>query len=56
LGVSVIWRVFALRGRTCWRCGGFATDIDHVVAIADGGTDSLANLRPACARCNRGRR
>lgn len=24
--------------------------------IADGGSDSLGNLRPSCARCNRGRR
>ncbi|MGI9019599.1 MAG: HNH endonuclease [Solirubrobacterales bacterium] len=24
--------------------------------FADGGTDDLSNLRPACTRCNRGRR
>lgn len=33
-----------------------ATDVDHLIPIADGGDDSLANLRPVCARCNRGRR
>jgi 5-methylcytosine-specific restriction endonuclease McrA len=38
-----------LRGRP-------ATDIDHVVLIADGGSDALENLRPACARCNRSKR
>jgi 5-methylcytosine-specific restriction endonuclease McrA len=36
-------------------CGATATDIDHLIPIADGGTDELSNLRPACARCNRGR-
>lgn len=46
--------MFALKGRTCWRCGEFAADVDHVVPVADGGDDSLANLRPACVRCNRG--
>jgi 5-methylcytosine-specific restriction endonuclease McrA len=31
-----------------------ATDVDHLIPIASGGDDSLANLRPSCARCNRG--
>jgi 5-methylcytosine-specific restriction endonuclease McrA len=90
--------VFARYGRVCVHCGAPATDVDHLVPIADGGDDSLANLsskperieseikgatnpwmplipvelpngesamvnaaqirviRPACARCNRGRR
>jgi 5-methylcytosine-specific restriction endonuclease McrA len=33
-----------------------ATDVDHLTPIADGGDDSLANLRPSCVSCNRGRR
>jgi 5-methylcytosine-specific restriction endonuclease McrA len=37
-------------------CGAIATDVDHLIPIADGGDDSLANLRPSCARCNRGQR
>jgi 5-methylcytosine-specific restriction endonuclease McrA len=48
--------VFARYGRVCHVCGGIATDIDHIIPIAAGGTNSLENLRPACARCNRGRR
>ena len=48
--------VFAHYGRICHYCGEPATDIDHVIPIADGGNDSLANLRPSCARCSRGRR
>lgn len=37
----------------CFYCG--ATEritIDHVVAIARGGTDSIGNLVPACKSCN----
>jgi 5-methylcytosine-specific restriction endonuclease McrA len=48
-------RVFAMYGRTC-ACGAPATDVDHVVPTIVGGSDSLENLRPSCARCNRGRR
>jgi hypothetical protein len=40
----------------CWLCG---TDVDrdsatvdHVIAIADGGADTLANVRTACGPCN----
>jgi 5-methylcytosine-specific restriction endonuclease McrA len=38
------------------RCTGVATQVDHVVALADGGAhlDPL-NLRAACATCSRGR-
>jgi 5-methylcytosine-specific restriction endonuclease McrA len=49
-------QVLARYGRVCIHCGAPATDIDHLVPIADGGTDELSNLRPACAACNRGRR
>ena len=49
-------RADALEAAGLRGCGAFATDVDHLVPIAAGGTDSLANLRPACARCNRGRR
>jgi 5-methylcytosine-specific restriction endonuclease McrA len=48
--------VLARYGPNCVYCGAIATDIDHIVSIADGGTDELSNLRPARAACNRGRR
>jgi 5-methylcytosine-specific restriction endonuclease McrA len=48
--------VFARYGPNCVHCGAPATDVDHLIPIAVGGDDSLANLRPSCARCNRGRR
>jgi hypothetical protein len=44
--------VFARDGRICWRCGGYANTVDHVVAVVLGGTHDLANLRPACGHCN----
>ena len=49
-------QVFARYGRSCVYCGAPATDVDHLIPIADDGGDELSNLRPACARCNRGRR
>jgi 5-methylcytosine-specific restriction endonuclease McrA len=48
--------VFARYGSNCVYCDAIATEIDHIVPIAAGGDDSVGNLRPACARCNRGRR
>jgi 5-methylcytosine-specific restriction endonuclease McrA len=49
----------------CWYCGRqvelFSTNpddrlcIDHVVSQADGGSDDLTNLVPACKSCNSGK-
>lgn len=46
--------VFARYGRRCWKCGRYADTVDHVVAVALGGTHDLSNLRPACAADNYG--
>jgi 5-methylcytosine-specific restriction endonuclease McrA len=46
--------VFARYGRACWRCGGYATTVGHVVARVLGGGHDLENLRPECAPCNYG--
>jgi len=43
---------FAAYGHACWRCGAWAGTVDHVVAVALGGTHALSNLRPACQKCN----
>ena len=38
------------------RCTQYATDADHVVALADGGAMfDTHNLRASCKRCNGGR-
>jgi hypothetical protein len=37
-------RVFARYGKVCHVCGEPATDMDHLIPIAAGGTDELSNL------------
>lgn len=44
--------VFRRDGRVCYRCGAYATTVDHAVPVVLGGTHDLSNLRPACSRCN----
>ncbi|UBU12903.1 HNH endonuclease [Nonomuraea gerenzanensis] len=37
----------------CYRCGREgATEVDHVVSIARGGTHELSNLRAVCSVCH----
>lgn len=45
--------MFELKGRTCVYCGNPAKEVDHVVPVAQDGTDRIDNLVPACRRCNR---
>lgn len=40
-------------GHVCAYCGGPHEQWDHVIPLSRGGKHCLANLRPACARCNR---
>jgi 5-methylcytosine-specific restriction protein A len=37
----------------CAECRRPATDVDHIVAHADGGTDDRSNLRPLCNPCHK---
>ena len=39
------------KGR-CSYCGAQATEIDHIIARSNGGTNSTFNLTPACRLCN----
>ena len=39
-------------GGVCYYCGSDWTQIDHVIPLARGGSDTLLNLVPSCARCN----
>lgn len=41
-----------LRGQPCWICGQPSDTVDHIVALAKGGTNHPANLAPACRPCN----
>ena len=36
---------------TC-RCGAHADEVDHIIPVADGGTDHPSNLRGLCSRCH----
>lgn len=43
----------AIRGEPCHWCGRPSTELDHVVAIADGGAAFLPqNVVPSCKSCN----
>jgi len=43
----------AAYGGRCAYCGDSATERDHLVPLARGGTHTLDNLVPACGPCNR---
>jgi len=53
------FEVFKRDGFRCCYCGATAQDrplhVDHVVAVANGGTDDEANLVTACDACNLGK-
>lgn len=47
-------RVFELDDYTCRLCGAVDDlEVDHVVPLARGGGNDLANLQTLCGRCNR---
>lgn len=53
------WVVLQRDGFACQYCGAAAPDVklevDHVLAVCNGGTDDLDNLRTSCYACNRGK-
>lgn len=61
IGASTRWSIFARDGFTCRYCGAMAGSdgvelaIDHVVSVAEGGTNHPDNLVTACRRCNGGK-
>lgn len=44
--------IFSKTNHKCSYCGAKATEIDHIVPRAKGGTNSTYNLTPACRSCN----
>jgi hypothetical protein len=52
-------QVFARDGYRCLMCGRTANQvelqIDHVISVAEGGTDELENLATLCRDCNAGK-
>jgi 5-methylcytosine-specific restriction protein A len=56
-GSTRAWRglreqILARDRYTCQRCGAPAGHVDHITALARGGSDHPANLRALCATCN----
>jgi 5-methylcytosine-specific restriction endonuclease McrA len=58
LSVRKRFLVFKRDRYKCRMCGrsGLELEVDHVVAVAQGGTDRLDNLQTLCFDCNRGKR
>jgi len=52
-------KIFERDNFTCKMCGQSAPNVklelDHIIPIAEGGTDNEENLRTSCYACNRGR-
>ena len=53
------WKIFIRDDFTCQYCGQHAPnvplEIDHKIAVVDGGTDEEDNLITSCWACNRGK-
>ena len=45
--------IFSKTKGRCSYCGEKATEIDHIIAKSNGGTNSTFNLTPACRLCNK---
>lgn len=45
-------QLFGLFDNCCAYCGSIASQIDHAIAIANGGPEAIGNLLPACRKCN----
>lgn len=37
----------------CQRCGGRATEVDHITSLANGGATVMANLQSLCEPCHK---
>jgi hypothetical protein len=59
-GLSVRKRFFVFKRDKyrCRICGatGVELEVDHIVPVAEGGSDALGNLQTLCFKCNRGKR
>jgi hypothetical protein len=54
------WAIFCRDKFRCVKCGQGAADnitieVDHIVAVAKGGFDTIDNLQTLCGRCNSGK-
>jgi hypothetical protein len=42
------------RRTKCHECENYATELHHIIAVEDGGTDDIENLMPLCDECHKG--
>lgn len=54
------WNILKRDGYRCTVCGASANDgaiieVDHIITVADGGSDDPSNLQTLCFDCNRGK-
>lgn len=59
MGLKLRWQVLARDAYTCVYCGkrppDVALEVDHKLAVANGGTNEMDNLVSSCQGCNRGK-
>lgn len=41
------------RKTKCRECEDYATELHHIIAVEDGGTDDIENLMPLCEKCHK---
>jgi hypothetical protein len=41
------------RKTKCHECEDYATELHHIIAVEDGGTDDIENLMPLCKECHK---
>jgi len=41
------------RRTKCHECEDYATELHHIIAVEDGGTDDIENLMPLCKECHK---
>jgi 5-methylcytosine-specific restriction endonuclease McrA len=56
-GTDTQWRqlreaCFRVWGKTCMYCGDRATEVDHIIEVARGGSNTIDNLQPLCKPCH----
>lgn len=52
-----MYRSISVQGKRCHICGGLGADTrDHVIPLAQGGTNDPSNVKPAHRSCNSGKR
>jgi 5-methylcytosine-specific restriction endonuclease McrA len=56
-GTTTQWRnlraaCFRVWGKSCLMCGDRATDVDHIIELAAGGTNTIDNVQPLCKPCH----